>query len=47
MLRHLVTDISELQAIALERLTRWANPGTSIECALEILNALKTKLRYM
>lgn len=47
MLRHLVTDISELQAIALERLKPWANPGTSIECALEILNALKTKLRYM
>lgn len=41
-----VPHITELQNMAIARLKPWAQPRTSIECALEILVALQTKMRY-
>ncbi|KAH8698900.1 hypothetical protein BGW36DRAFT_376942, partial [Talaromyces proteolyticus] len=45
-LQSFVPNISELQNFAIERLKPWALPGTSVECALEILISVQKKLRY-
>ncbi|RFU31977.1 hypothetical protein B7463_g4371, partial [Scytalidium lignicola] len=45
-LRNLVDDIEMLQNLTIELLKPWACPGSSVECALEIVGSISRKQRF-
>ncbi|KAL4969818.1 uncharacterized protein BDV14DRAFT_195347 [Aspergillus stella-maris] len=44
-LEHFVSDIDELQSLAIQSLGLWSSPGSSVQCAYEIAISVRTKLR--
>jgi hypothetical protein len=42
-LRHLITDISELQQLIIDRLRLWATKGSSFEAAIWIIETIRSK----
>ncbi|KAL6868699.1 hypothetical protein ACO1O0_000015 [Amphichorda felina] len=45
-LNQYVSDLDSLQTLALDALRPWADSGSGIESAYEILNAMRSKFRY-
>lgn len=45
-LQNLVQDIDKLLDLTIELLKPWALPGSSIECALEIVTTISRKRRF-
>ena len=45
-LREYVSDLDSLQTLALDALRPWAEDGSAIESAYEILSSIRNKFRY-
>lgn len=46
-LTHLVADIDELQSLAINNVTPWAYPGSSLDTVLSIMQEMQRKQRIL